>query len=491
MFHRVRSFRSEHRRWRALLGLGIVLSAGFLPTGALAAEKGIVPEITWGVDSKTQDRDATAIADLGAKYVRLNISWSDWVEGTRGSYNNSALSNWDRGLALSRQSGAKVIVMVNESPSWARDSSNANAPPRDMADYARFVSFLANRWRGQVAAYEIWNEPNAGGFYVAPDRYAAMLKASAPGIRAADPAAKVMTAGLYTSDYNYFGAVYAAAPDLNNYFDIIGAHPYTNNGAPPDVYWRAANGRISSDTFAAYRELRATVRSHGDDKPVWITEMGWATGSAPWGVSAQQQASNLTLAYKCLEQDPYVQVATTYNLRNNWWANDANDWDSQLGLMTTNFTPKPAYAALKSYTPGGGGCTYRDTSGPTATATTTTNSSSATSAAAAARSARSLSLRLRARKARTARRARAAARGGYVLVTGRAAGRSSGRVQLTFAHRSGRVYRTTYRTTVRISSKGTFSKNVRVPRSGRWRVRATLPKTKTSATISRLAHVTV
>ncbi len=265
----VQSFLRGQRRTRALLSAAIALVVLLsLASPSLGAEKGVVPEMTWGVSSKTQSQDAAAIADLGAKWVRLNISWSDWVNPSPGSYSSSALSNFDNAISLAQQSGAKIIVMVDESPSWARDSTNSNAPPRNVGDYANFVGFLANRWKGKIAGYEVWNEPNLGGFYMPPATYASMLKLTAPAIRAADPGAKVVSAGLAYNDYNYLEAAYAAAPDLNGYFDVLGAHPYTRNGGPPDVYWRGADGRITPDSFAGYRELRATVLAHGADKPI-------------------------------------------------------------------------------------------------------------------------------------------------------------------------------------------------------------------------------
>ena len=47
-----------------------------------------------------------------------------------------------------------------------------------------------------------------------------------------------------------------------------------------------------------------------------------------------------------MQQDPYVQVAMLYELRNNFWANDADNWEDQLGLYTTGWSPKPAYAQI-------------------------------------------------------------------------------------------------------------------------------------------------
>jgi hypothetical protein len=494
MLNRVRSHFRKHRLPRVSLALAAFVVAGLASAPAQAAEKGVVPEITWGVDSQTQDRIATHISDLGAKYVRLNISWSDWVEPNRGSYKSSTLSYWDRAITLSRQAGAQVIIMIDESPSWARDTTNGNAPPRDVNEYARFAGYVANRWRGQVAAYEIWNEPNGGAYRVEPQQYGAMIKAAGPAIRAADPATKVMYAGTFTNDYGYMESVYDRHPDLSNYFDIIGAHPYVW-GIGPDAYYRDPNGRISPRTFAGYRELRNTVRNRGGgDKPVWITEMGWATTStgASWGVTPQAQAALLTQAYKCLEQDPFVQVATTYNLRNNWFSNNAENWDAQLGLMKTDWTRKPAYDSLKNYQPGGGGCTYRDFTG---SGTATTASASATTGltpASAPRKATSPRLNLRVRKARVARRsARVAARGGVIAASGRVAGAKSGsKVVLTFDRRTARGYVTAYRVTVPVRSTGAFSRLQRARWSGRWRVRALLGRTRT-APASPYAYVTL
>ena len=501
MLHRVLSYLRRRPFRTAPCALAAVLLAGLVPAPAHAAEKGVVPEITWGgINNSTQDTIASHIADVGAKWVRVHTAWAEG-EPSKGSYSSSALSRFDRGIALSRQSGAKVIVMVHQSPSWARDSSNIDAPPRNVADYANYVAFLANRYRGQVDAYEIWNEPNVGGYYVAPSQYGAMLKAAGAAVRAADANAKVLSGGLYTNDYGYLESVFASTPDVGAYFDGIGAHPYVWN-LNPSAYFRDGNGRISATSFAGYRELRNTVRNRGGgDKPVWITEMGWATTStgAGWGVSADAQAVLLSEAYRCLEQDAFVPVATYYNLRNNWFANNAENWDAQLGLMRTDWTKKPAYYALKAYSPGVGGCTYHDihgdgtstangSAGTTASGTSTSTSTTGRAATAATKP----SVVLRVRRARTGRTARIAARGGLVSVSGRIPTLKSGRVVVTFERRAAGRYRVASRTVARIASNGTFARVVRVARTGRWRVRAAVAKTATRpAALSRYAYLTL
>ena len=361
---RRQSLLGAQRVWRRLCGVVLtgLLTGALLPTAAHAADTGVVPDLTWGVSRTTQDRTAAALAESGADWVRMSISWSDWVEPSKGSYNSNALSGFDRGIDLARGAGAKVLIMVEESPSWARDSSNKNSPPRNNADLAEFVRFLASRYRGKVEGYEIWNEPNLQWAWPSgpnPGQYARMLKAVSPAVRAADPAAKVVFAGTFTSDYRFLEGAYAAVPDLGAYFDVMGTHPYTAWAVEPERVWRNADGRINQGAFAAYRELRRTMEAHGGAKPIWVTEFGWSTATAPGiGVSPQTQADYLRRAYRCLEQDPYVQMAAWYNFRNEWWAKDADNWHAQLGLMNTDFTRKPAFYAFKGYVPGTGGCTY-------------------------------------------------------------------------------------------------------------------------------------
>ena len=98
------------------------------------------------------------------------------------------------------------------------------------------------------------------------------------------------------------------------------------------------------------------MAAYGDAKPIWLTQFGWSTTTLPdQGVSPETQADYLTRAYECLEQDPYVEVAMWFSLRNQ---SGDDTWRGQLGLMSRNFTPKPAYDALKDYVPGSGGCSY-------------------------------------------------------------------------------------------------------------------------------------
>src|SRR5436305_50818 len=104
-----------------------------LPAGAFAADKGIQTDMTWGAGNQTQT--ANAMQDVGAHWTRITLSWHD-VESRQGSY---SLSTVDSAVSLSRARGIKVLMNVVETPSWETGSSDKRTPPKNMADFAKFV----------------------------------------------------------------------------------------------------------------------------------------------------------------------------------------------------------------------------------------------------------------------------------------------------------------------------------------------------------------
>ena len=63
-----------------------------------------------------------------------------------------------------------------------------------------------------------------------------------------------------------------------------------------------------------------------------------------------EQAQLVTDSYRLLDGESYVQVAFYYGLRNDWWSHDdPRSMEACFGLLRTDFSPKPAYAAFRSY----------------------------------------------------------------------------------------------------------------------------------------------
>jgi polysaccharide biosynthesis protein PslG len=335
--------------------LAVMLVAALLfalPSPAAALQRGVDTDLTWGIPDQDFAPTQAAITDIGAQWVRLTILWNEGEPQQKGSYNTKTLNKWDKAVATAQAAGANIVATVGRSPSWASGSTNQYMPPQDPADYADFVSFLANRYEGKVDVWEIWNEQNSTRFWpTGPDaaEYTRLLQAAYPAVKAADPAALVAFGGLAYSDFFYVGQAYKAG--VKGYFDIMATHPYSDQYSP-EYKWYAAPGVLTIKSFDAYREVRRRMLVNGDDKPIWFTEFGWSScTTAARCVTSEQQASYLTRALCMMEQDPYVQVALWYNLRNNHWNDDLDSWETQLGLMKTTFERKPSYDAFKNYDP--------------------------------------------------------------------------------------------------------------------------------------------
>lgn len=138
-----------------------------------------------------------------------------------------------------------LVVRLDQPPTSASPVGAAlNAPPADLGDYARFAGAVAARYQGRIAGYIIWNEPNlavnwGGKNRPDPTTYAALLKAAYTAIKAADPDALVISAGLAATNQQDASALddrlflqamltAGAAP----YFDVLGAMPMASANRP-------------------------------------------------------------------------------------------------------------------------------------------------------------------------------------------------------------------------------------------------------------------
>ena len=109
-----------------------------------------------------------------------------------------------------------------------------------------------------------------------PAAYAALLKAAYPAIKAADPDATVLVGGLVGNNFEFVER--STTNGAKGSFDGVGVHTDTAClTTDPREYYREPSGRIGRYSFTGYREVRATMLAHGDDKPVWMTELGWPT----------------------------------------------------------------------------------------------------------------------------------------------------------------------------------------------------------------------
>jgi len=347
---------------RRLAVLAVTLVSGLI---AAAPAQAAAPGLNIG-----DYADAQTALEKGAKQVRFFVRWSDFEPASAADFTPrgqasrtpipSALeTNVDKVLAA----GATPIMVVLGAPAWAASGKR----PRNPDEYAAFIGELAEwlavkRKAGQPSpAYEVWNEPDSAEFWGEtpnPDFYTAMLRGSYAKIKAGDPGATVLTGPTTGNNFAWIESLYARG--AKGSFDGVAVHTdIACSVAAPDAFYREPGGRLGQFTFLGYREVRASMLANGDDKPIWMTELGWSTtnggptscvrgesaGRKPSGVDEANQAAFLTKAYQCLANDPYVVAAAWFTLRDV----QGEPLSSELGnygLVRRDGSAKPALAAF-------------------------------------------------------------------------------------------------------------------------------------------------
>lgn len=334
------------------------------PAAPAALKVGAVGDITWGSSRADIDREIALMRETGITTIRADVSWKGTEPDAPGVRNVGWLAELDYAITRARLAGLEVVVpLVAQVPYWASSDParytdaagrhwNPSYPPTSNAAYAGWAARMAEHFAALgVTTFEIWNEPNHRGFWApGPDAaaYAALLRPAAAAVRSAVPGARIVLGGLSANDYVYLEALYAAGARSD--FDVMAVHPYTGSTSP-DVSWRDTAGRWAKDCFCGLAEIRAVMVANGDAaKPVWVTEFGWSTTTARYGVGEADQARFLTRALDRMAAWPWIERAYVYQFRNApWRKDDPAVWEANLGLMRSDFTPKPALAALRGW----------------------------------------------------------------------------------------------------------------------------------------------
>jgi hypothetical protein len=290
------------------------------------------------------DRELDLIAGAGASWVRVDVPWR-FIEPAEGDIVPDTLNRLDYIIAAAGRRGVRVQAVVIEYPDWCNRSQGMWVPPDDDTDFENIMRFLSARYAGRIDYWELGNEVNETEFWAvprsdSPRRYAHFLQYGYRGVKAGNPSAKVISAGLAGSDHLYLQEMYDAG--AKGYFDLLGVHAYTHGRSP-----YAIDPKEPSSTFAGLAAMKATMERNGDvGKKIWITEVGWQTSNVEYHVTQQQQAQFVYEAYQRLVNEfPYVEELFIYGARNS--GTNAGLSTFNYGLLNQDYSPKLAYAAYK------------------------------------------------------------------------------------------------------------------------------------------------
>ncbi len=329
-------------------------------------------------------RDMELIRDAGFGWVKQGFAWRE-IEGLgKGQYDWSVT---DRIVDQAESIGLHMIARLDTDPTWASGQTYPNnnnvimSPPKNLKDFGDFCSALASRYKGRIAAYQIWNEPNLarewGGKAPNPEAYVELLKVGYQAIKRADPNAIVISAGMAPTtrwdkvampDTEYLKRMYAAG--AKPYFDALGAHG-AGYKAPPEK----DPGEVANDPnfynrgdpncpgpacriycFRHVEDLHQIMVNNGDtNKQVVVLEFGWTIDPRPnspyaWhAVTEEQQADYFVRAYQYAKQNwkPWIGIMSLIYMPNiDWTEDDEQYWWSIALPNYPQFYPRKAYRDL-------------------------------------------------------------------------------------------------------------------------------------------------
>ena len=249
------------------------------------------------------------------------------------------------------QKGLRLVVRLSDAPEWAhpsidgrKDADFIDGPPdaEFMDDWGQYCGTVAARYRGRVAAYQIWNEPNLmrewGNRTPNAAAFTELLRVCSEAIHAADPDAIRISAGLSPTgtcceiaipDDLFLQQLYDAG--FQRYIDVVGMHAPGYASSPlvsPDE--AEAMGSQRFFVFRRVEDLRRVMVANDDAaRQAAILEFGWTTDQRP-----HDESEYAWFAVTEAQQAEYMVQAYQYA---------AEHWRPWMGLMSVIYMADPAW----------------------------------------------------------------------------------------------------------------------------------------------------
>jgi hypothetical protein len=265
----------------------------------------------------------------------------------------------DQIVSSAAQRHLALLPEVQIAPGWAaRHPGQFNSPPSDPQQYAAYIGALVRRYgpggsfwtehpeyvAQPVRYWQIWNEPSFNTFWSDQpfaDDYVALVRASRTAVKAVDPGAKIVLAGLPNKSWNSLEKIYKAGGGKE--FDIAAFHPFT--------------AKVDGVKTILQKD-RKVMSKYGDSKKtLWVTELSWTSAKGKTTVNygneqtEKGQAKNLAAAYKMLANyRGKLHIGRVYWY--TWMTRDQKrdypfDWAGLFRIRGGKFTAKPALKAFR------------------------------------------------------------------------------------------------------------------------------------------------
>lgn len=276
--------------------------------------------MSWFYPPERMASVANLCALAGMNRVRDRLAWQE-LEPRRGEL--AASNRYDLSAQAQSSAGLQVLQVNHSSPSWA--NPNTKRFPLDLRDIYNLHREIGRRWRGQVVAFEPWNEADIkefGGH--TGSEMASLQKAAYLGLKSGNPNA--------IACLNVF-AIHRAST-LHNfddnevwpYFDTFNLHHY--------------------EALDRYPQLYADFRAVSAGRPLWVTECSvpvkWHGDEQLKEPSREDLRVQSERVAKIYAEAIHEGAQAVFYFMLPHYA----EGQTQFGVLHPDLSPRPAYVAL-------------------------------------------------------------------------------------------------------------------------------------------------
>jgi hypothetical protein len=282
--------------------------------------------ISWYPERKPGEREkiANLAALAGVNWIRDRLRWRE-IQPFPDVFASD--TTYDQLAAYQSNLGMKVLQVFHGSPDWAI-KDGYGAIPEDLRLVYKFCKRLSEKFKGEVSAWEPWNEGNAvnfGGLTI--DEMCSFQKAAYLGFKAGNEKAMVgwqPLGGINVSSLTD-GIM---ANETWPYYDTYNIHSY--------------------DWPEAYHSLWQPARNAACGKPIWVTECDRGMKADPKSTMGDlsrdddlRKAEFIAQSYAC---SLYAGSVRHFHFILGHYM-EQNE-TVQFGLLRRDLTPRPDYVAL-------------------------------------------------------------------------------------------------------------------------------------------------
>ena len=247
------------------------------------------------------------VKTTGFAIDRELVPYFTWnvIEPQKGQFDWELTDIYVKGAS---NAGVKISAVIQPFASWDQKNTQVNSnckaldfayydykvgPPNDLAEYENFLTKTVERYKDNVAVWEIGNEYDGpcGGYQDNPQGYFDLLKTSSGVIKKADPTAKVTNGGA--SEVAGAGPGTDSTKNFWTKFFTLGGGQYIDYFNFHYNTERSQSAKLDSTTFQEALTflndlMDKSAQGGGGRKPLYLTEFGIYSGapSQPASIAA-------------------------------------------------------------------------------------------------------------------------------------------------------------------------------------------------------------